>query len=291
MAQHFKFVDDFVIRYGGSGDIQWFKRDDFNNLIQAPGLLPPRHPAQMALQSEITISSFLFWWELRRVSILQTAKFEERKILWVIDILQQYCTELNRGEIKLDTIFYLEREVSRYFQKAKDDELFEIPSSFLLQLDRFAGLQRSINGSLAAIIETTMNINALFPESSDPISFTYKPFHKTKLEENSWKKTEELWGMLEANERVALALAPFKPVLVNLEVLMESIRTKRAKDYSPMSQFYYELLWTKNLAAILKAQKETILIYKKNEINYDTNVELIFVESEGFKGKSDLAAP
>ncbi|EKD81196.1 MAG: hypothetical protein ACD_39C01916G0005 [uncultured bacterium] len=289
MPQHFKFLDDFVIRYGGSGDIQWFKREDFNNLIQAPGLLPPLHPAQMALQTEITISSFLTWWELRRVGILQTARFEERKILWVIDILQQYCSELNRGEIKLDTTFYLEREISRYFQRAKDDELFEIPSSFLLQLDRFAGLQKSINGSLAAIIETTTDINNLLPGSRKPLKFTYKPFHKTKLEENSWETTEELWSKLEVIERVALAVAPFKPVLVNLEVLTDSIRSKRAKDFSPMSQFYYELLWTKSLAAILKAQKETILVYKKNEINYDTKVELIFVESEGFKGKSDFA--
>ncbi|MGM0601172.1 MAG: hypothetical protein ACQETH_15285 [Candidatus Rifleibacteriota bacterium] len=47
-----------------------------------------------------------------------------------------------------------------------------------------------------------------------------------------------------------------------------------------------ELLWTKNLATILKVQKETIIVYKKNEINYYTNVELIFVESKGFKIQS-----
>ncbi|MBF0548399.1 MAG: hypothetical protein HQM08_28445 [Candidatus Riflebacteria bacterium] len=281
MPAHFKFEDDFVIKFGGTVDLQWFQKYDFERVIQAPELLPPLHPARIAIQAAITISNFLVWWDLRKVNILQAAQFEERRILWVIDMLQNYFAEIDRGEIKLDTIFYLERELAKYFLKSQETELLEIPSSLLLQFDRAAGFQGAVNSSLISVIESILPLDSLIPGVCEPLKLNYKPFNKMKLAENSWGEIEALWEKLGTIEKVSLILHPIGSESLPPEILRKANMTrKRASDFSPISQFSFELLWTKYLVAILKSQAETILVYRKNEINFENKPEVILLENK-----------
>ncbi|MGE0821246.1 MAG: hypothetical protein AB7G75_27490 [Candidatus Binatia bacterium] len=135
MGEHWKFGDGFAIRYGGYQDIQWFFGPEFQPTARSV-LLPPLHPAMIVLNAAQTAGSFLIWWEVRKQSQISAAQFEERRIAWLGEMLAQLYTEMREeGTIRLDTIQYLERELSRLIEVLNENDKMDIPSSLLLQVD------------------------------------------------------------------------------------------------------------------------------------------------------------
>lgn len=112
MSAHWKFGDDFAIRYGGRGRIDWFTKDDLNVL---GGRFPaPLHPAQLVIQSVEAAAMVGMWWETRKQTNLMTAQFEERRLLWCTDLLAALAGEITSGsQLSLEVARLLERELRR----------------------------------------------------------------------------------------------------------------------------------------------------------------------------------
>src|SRR2546423_12336780 len=108
---------------------------------------------------------------MRKQSLLQTAAFEERLIPWLADILAQWSTEIaEHNTVRSDTIGFLDREVTRLFEKLEAHHLMDLPSSLLLQIDRNANILVGINQMLFGLT-TEGQPNFTLPGEKGPTRF------------------------------------------------------------------------------------------------------------------------
>jgi hypothetical protein len=135
---HWKVGAGFAIRYGGHRDIQWFHGDEFRRPAGG-AVIPEFHPAFLALGAAQTIALVLQWWEMRKQSQLMDAHFEERRSLWVADMLTTWGADIaSHGTLRLDSTRYLERDLTRLLDAIIKTPKMNIPSVLLLQIDRAA---------------------------------------------------------------------------------------------------------------------------------------------------------
>lgn len=137
MAPHWKFGNDFAIRYGSRGQINWFTKDELTNV--ASRYQHALHPAQLVLQGVETAATVALWWETRKQTGVMTAQFEERRLLWCADLMSTWATEVSStGSLRLDTTRLLERELRRTMAVLTKTSKMEVPYSFVLQCQRVA---------------------------------------------------------------------------------------------------------------------------------------------------------
>jgi hypothetical protein len=172
---YWKFGDGFSIRYGGPEGIRWFKDSGFNvpeREIPISGL-GATNPIGMVLEASKVAVLLLQWWEMRKQTLLQTAQFHERRIPWLSDMLLQWGSEIQEGQVRLDTVTYFDREVTRFFDQICKDDLVDVPSTLLLQLERTAHALVRINSVLNSLLERS---HPNFIISGEPCPFKYRPF-------------------------------------------------------------------------------------------------------------------
>lgn len=144
MSAHWKFGNDFAIRYGGQGKIAWFAKDDLNALRGQ--FAPPLHPAQLVIQSVEAAAMVGMWWETRKQTTLMAAQFEERRLLWCTDLLASLAGEITSGsQLSLDVARLLERELRRTMGILLKTSRMDVPYSFVLQCQRLARALVPIN--------------------------------------------------------------------------------------------------------------------------------------------------
>lgn len=172
----YKIGDGFTIRYGGTEGIRWFNSPPLQSGgAQLPtGGLGAAEPIGMAIEATKAAGMLLQWWEMRKQTLLQTAQFEERRIPWLADMLLQWASEIQDGQVRLDTITYFDREVSRFLNAIREHKPVDAPSTLLLQLDRTAHAMMRLN----SVIESLLHENESRQDSivSTPSSFVYQPF-------------------------------------------------------------------------------------------------------------------
>lgn len=176
---HYKVGDGFTIRYGGPEGIRWFNTPASGaDNPQMPSVgLGAAEPIGMAIEAAKAAGLLLQWWEMRKQTLLQSAQFEERRIPWLMDMLLQWASEIQEGQVRLDTITYFDREVSRFLDAIRDNKLVDVPSTLLLQLERSARAMVRINGVLASLLlEKEPRPN--FVLKGEPMPFVYQPFLK-----------------------------------------------------------------------------------------------------------------
>jgi hypothetical protein len=181
---HWKFGDGFSIRYGGSEGIKWFFHSPGDNLgrqIPISGL-GATNPIGMVIEATKAAALLLQWWEMRKQTLLQTAQFHERRIPWLSDMLLQWGSEVEDGQVRLDTVTYFDREVSRFFDEICKNELVDVPSTLLLQLERTAHALVRINSVLHSLIYKN---HPNFTIAGDLSEFDYKPFFSVINSEKS----------------------------------------------------------------------------------------------------------
>jgi hypothetical protein len=172
---HWKFGNGFAIRYGGPEGIRWFKDPSFSvpeREIPISGL-GASNPIGMVIEAAKAAALLLQWWEMRKQTLLQTAQFHERRIPWLSDMLLQWGSEIQEGQVRLDTVTYFDREVSRFFDEICKNELVDVPSTLLLQLERTANALVRINSVLDSLLKKD---HPNFVISGDLPPFKYKPF-------------------------------------------------------------------------------------------------------------------
>lgn len=176
---HYKFGEGFTIRYGGPEGIRWFNTPPSGSgNPQMPSVgLGAAEPIGMAIEAAKAAGLLLQWWEMRKQTLLQAAQFEERRIPWLTDMLLQWASEIQEGQVRLDTITYFDREVSRFLDAIRDNKLVDVPSTLLLQLERSARAMVRINGVLASLLnEKEPRPN--FVLKGEQMPFVYQPFLK-----------------------------------------------------------------------------------------------------------------
>jgi hypothetical protein len=172
---HWKFGDEFSIRYGGPEGIKWFFNSPGDNLgrqVPTSGL-GAANPIGMVIEATKAAALLLQWWEMRKQTLLQTAQFHERRIPWLSDMLLQWGSEIQEGQVRLDTVTYFDREVSRFFDEICKSEIVDVPSTLLLQLERTANALVRINSVLDSLLKKD---HPNFVISGDLPPFKYKPF-------------------------------------------------------------------------------------------------------------------
>ncbi len=131
------------------------------------------NPIGMVIEAAKADALLLQWWEMRKQTLLQTAQFHERRIPWLSDMLLQWGSEIQEGQVRLDTVIYFDREVSRFFDEICKNELVDAPSTLLLQLERTANALVRINSVLDSLLKKD---HPNFVISGDLPPLKYKPF-------------------------------------------------------------------------------------------------------------------
>src|SRR5262245_59152359 len=125
---HWKFGDGFAIRYGGYRDIEWYHGDEFVRGANAAAI-PSSHPAALIAQAMTMLGLVLIWWEMRKQNQLVAAEFEERRLLWVVDMLTVWGADIANGNtMRLDSTQYLERELSRLMHALLRTPKMDVPA-------------------------------------------------------------------------------------------------------------------------------------------------------------------
>ncbi|MEO8352873.1 MAG: hypothetical protein ABI680_14150 [Chthoniobacteraceae bacterium] len=174
---HYKVGEGFTIRYGGPEGIRWF-----NAPASGPGNpqmptvgLGAAEPIGMAIEAAKAAGLLLQWWEMRKQTLLQTAQFEERRIPWLTDMLLQWASEIEEGQVRLDTVTYFDREVSRFLDAIGENNQVDVPSTLLLQLERSARAMVRINSVLSSLL-LKQDMRPNFILEGQPQPFAYQPF-------------------------------------------------------------------------------------------------------------------
>jgi hypothetical protein len=190
---HWKFGDGFSIRYGGPEGIKWFFNSPGDNLgrqVPTSGL-GAANPIGMVIEATKAAALLLQWWEMRKQTLLQTAQFHERRIPWLSDMLLQWGSEVEDGQVRLDTVTYFDREVTRFFDEICKNELVDVPSTLLLQLERTAHALVRVNSVLHSLIKKDHPNFTLPGHKTD---FDYRPFYlviKSEKSINEYLSTSE----------------------------------------------------------------------------------------------------
>lgn len=208
MTAHWKFGEDFAIRYGGYRDIQWFKGTEYDRLAESfPTLSPNRstivNPVETIIDLSKSAGLFLQWWEMRQQTLLQSAAFEERRIGWIADILAQLSTELEQGTFRLDTIHYLDREISGFLTKMKKNQSIDAPSTLLLQIERSTNLFVKFNVTINnLLLEQSQNFT--LPNKNIPQPFYYQPYFLLEQDEEQFSDYVDLVNDVLSKESLAM---------------------------------------------------------------------------------------
>jgi len=96
----------------------------------------------------------------------------------------QWASEVEQGQVRLDTITYFDREVSRFLESIQRNELVDVPSTLLLQLDRTGGAMVRINSVIKTLLDDSENRpNFIIPGERQP--FLYQPYFVLLDNENA----------------------------------------------------------------------------------------------------------
>lgn len=272
---HIKIGQGFAIIYGGNRDIRWIKGQEFDSLM---GGFSPGGGSLDAVAAIAKITQcaalFLQWWEMRRQTLLQSAQFEERRLLWMADILAVWHSELQEGLLRMDTVVYMDREISRFLKKAQGNDLIDAPSSFLLQVERSTNLLVAINTLLNSLIQEH-SPNFVLPGSPLPQPFQYKPYFALPIEghqlEEYTSRSTQFIGALTTLLEVALAPALPNSALWTGPKLAEwrsklAKREDRLQEFTALQNFAVELRSTHVLLRLGLKTPPTIKVYSDEDI-------------------------
>lgn len=296
MPAHWKFGHGFAVRYGGYRDIQWFKGEEFEQLSQtfsSQASSPQASPfslVEMAIEMSKSVALYLQWWEMRKQTLLQVANFEERRITWLADMLATWYSEIEQGIIRLDTIHYLDREISRLLNKIQSNDLIDTPSSLLLQIERSANLLVILNETVNSLI-MEQGPNFILPESNIPQPFHYQPYFK--IEHNQQELTEYVSSantVIQVNPQsmfslglglgtITGSLAPSSltsaiigsilwtaPKLFEIQEKMKTKSGDRLQDFTALQNFSIELRSTNSLLRLAQKLPLSLKSYSPEDI-------------------------
>ncbi len=276
---HWKHGQGFAIRYGGPEGIRWFNTppaDLGGAPIPSVGL-GAMEPIGMAIEAAKAAGLLLQWWEMRKQTLLQAAAFEERRVPWLMDMLLLWAAEVQEGQVRLDTITYFDREVSRFLEVIRENQRIDVPSTLLLQIERTALAMVRINRTLSTIVEDGVS-RPNFVLEGEKIPFRYQPFAALVGDVSA---TERYLASCEvASERsLAAATSPLGPVgnAVLATVLLGPLgalafwkfsdylaastkakEQKRAQEFQAMSALALELRSCRTLLTIVSVRPETL---------------------------------
>lgn len=166
----------YTVRYGGPEGIQWIKTGE---AAGSPlGSLNPAmatNPVGLVIEATKAAALVLQWVEMRKQTLLQTAQFEERRIPWLADMLLQWSSEVQDGQVRLDTSLYFDREVTRLLDKIEVTKLMDVPSSLLLQMERTAQAMSAVNRLLYGQLQA-QSPNFIMPGRDGLQLIAYEPY-------------------------------------------------------------------------------------------------------------------
>lgn len=253
MAAHWKFGDGFAIRYGGYKDIQWFFGSDFHRAAK-PLPLPPIRPVALLLEAAQSTGLFLLWWEQRKQTQIATVQFEERRISWLLEMLAQWHGELH-GErtLRLDTVRYLDRELSRLMEALDANAKMDLPSVLLLQVERTAKTLALLNTFVSQeLLPPTIKAT---PTTRNLPVVKYKPYWEFDLE----KEAEEgsLATYINTISKIPLAIpGPVVATLVGtlwgVKNFFQMKKKDRGEDLLPLQALALELRSAHALLTLLQ---------------------------------------
>ncbi len=289
MSAHWKIGNGFAIRYGGYRNIQWFKGKEYEQISQLSSLkFPPVSPIEMAVEISKTAALFLQWWEMRKQTLLQTASFEERRITWLADILATWYSEINQGTIRLDTVHYLDREISRLLEKIQDNDLIDVPSSLLLNIERSTDALVTINKTINELVIEQRNPNFILPDTDSPKPFYYQPYFD--IEQSKQGFIDYICsanGIIEKNPLLAFSLLVANPSVASilwtapklLEILAKIKGKNRIQDFIALQNFSIELRSTNSILRLVQKLPSSLKCYSQEDIENGNSGQLILLEN------------
>jgi hypothetical protein len=278
MGEHWKFGDGFAIRYGGYQDIQWFFGPEFQNTARSLPL-SPFHPAMMVLNAAQAAGSSLIWWEVRKQSQISAAQFEERRIAWLSEMLAQLYTEMREeGTVRLDTLQYLERELSRLIEALNENTKMDLPSALLLQIERTAKMLAGVN---RFVRQELLRSSSHLPSADETLVI---PAYHSYQEIESDHAADEgvLSSALKALGRVPSAISDSVGSVARwgIKTLSELQKTDRGNEYRPLQALVFELCNAQAFLSLVREHPLAMLGQKIEELREGHAPELILFDAQ-----------
>ena len=182
----------------------------------------------------------MIWWEVRKQTQISAAQFEERRIAWLGEMLAQLYTEIREdGTVRLDTLQYLERELSRLIEALNENDKMDIPSSLLLQIERTAKMLAVLNKFVQqGLLQGSPQL------SSADESVLIPQYHSYQEIESNYSSEE---GVMSSSLRALSMLSSTISESVGsaarwgIKTLSELHKTDRGNEYRPLQALVFEL--------------------------------------------------
>ena len=221
--------------------------------------IPPVHPAALALEAAKTIGLVLQWWEMRKQGQLLAAEFEERRLLWVADMVTTWGADIaNEGTLRLDSTRYLERELAKLMSALIRTPKMDVPSVLLLQVERT---------SLVLVDLNTL----LYRELSHQISYVEGP-GRDGLMVPDYQPFNEIRSLVPFEAKPGSFLDFLKkrfPGLFSHEAdpFAEYLKhARRRSEFSPVENLMLELRGGIDLLESARAFPATLRTYSRKEV-------------------------
>ena len=207
----------YIVRFGGPEGIQWIKTGDIDGRLSRFNAVGAANPVGALIEATKAAGLMLQWWEMRKQTLLQTAQLEERRIPWLADMLYQWSNEARDGNIRLDTVIYLEREISRLMDKITETKQLDLPSSLLLQVERSASGMSAINSLLCSRLKEHQHY-FMTPGNDLPRLIEYQSFRtlegSDKQIEGYLERIDRTLGVLKTAMRGAAGFITSAPLRI-----------------------------------------------------------------------------
>jgi hypothetical protein len=121
-------------------------------------------PIGLGLDAISAVAKFGIWYEMHKMNDLAVTQFEERRLTWLSQVIDQWVAEHRQGNgIKLDVTSAVSREVGKLIEKLTDLEKLDAPQVLLLRAARLADYMDEMSFVWAGVLQLLV-----LSSSSDP---------------------------------------------------------------------------------------------------------------------------
>ncbi len=118
-------------------------------------------PIGVGLDAISVVAQFGIWYEMHKMNELAATQFEERRLAWLSQVIDQWVVEHRDGSgIKLDVTSAVSREVGKLVEKVTDLEKLDVPQVLLLRAARLADYIDAMSFLWAKVLQLLVTASA-----------------------------------------------------------------------------------------------------------------------------------
>ena len=202
----------FAIVYGPGG-IKWVRGERAERIAQDAGLKKTvggdfKATGYLSAAGTIiqAIAQLGIWYEMRQMRLLEEAKFEERRLIWLVNCASLVLNDMHaNGRLDSKETFYLSREAQHLFEAVEKNNKVDFPGTILYMCHRIHQNLAEFNAASYEVLSSTLRDRGVLSTQKSVFAETLEKIFGSAAVPNdlAWLEYHSAEEQLEA----ALALA------------------------------------------------------------------------------------